>query len=74
VQDVAYLRLALLNCLHTHLNKADTETSALTLGLAANPTNMKLIQKRCNKSSTKKGKITRKKFLSYLRNKILALW
>jgi hypothetical protein len=44
MQGMAYLRLALHDCLHTHLNTAGTEISMLTLGLMANPTNFMDLQ------------------------------
>ena len=51
-----------------------TKTIALTLGLVADPPSLTVTQKRYNKNPTKKAEITRRKFLSYLRNKRLPLW
>jgi hypothetical protein len=73
VQDVSIFKTCIIQLFAcSWIKHIYTKTSAVTLGLAANPTNMMVIRKTYNKKSNKESKNnTRRKFLSYLRNRRL---
>jgi hypothetical protein len=57
VQDVSIFKTCIIQLFaRTWIKQICTKTSALTSGLAANPTNMTVIRKKYNKKSNKESK------------------
>jgi hypothetical protein len=51
------------------LNKDDTKTGTVTLGLRANPTDMINLQRGHNRNATEKAKVAREMLLTHFKNK-----